>query len=499
MVCILAAALFAFASMSHASEKPNIVFILIDDLGYGDVQTLNPERGKIATPNLDTLAREGMTFTDAHTSSSICTPSRYSLMTGRYGWRTHLQKMVIWGYDPPLIPEERMTVASLLKKQGYRTAIIGKWHLGLKMPTKGNAPLSIEGFSNVDWSGKISGGPCDLGFDSFFGISGSLDMAPLIYIEDDRFVGECTRLRVMEQHVKKPVHPCPEDFETINVLDDLAEKAVDYIKQQDGSEPFFAYIPLTSPHRPIEPTPPWQGKSQVGEYGDFVMQTDDVVGRIVTAVDDQGLKENTLIIVTSDNGCSIVAMRLRLEKMDHYPGGPFRGAKGSIWDGGHRVPFFVRWPAVVKAGSTSDQLICLTDFFATCAELTGAKVPAGAGEDSVSFVPALKGEKIETERKGIIHHGSSGHFAYREGKWKLLLSRGAGGWAPPQEPRVSNRSPKGQLYDMETDPGETNNLYTKKPEIVSRMLAQLTEYIEAGRSVDGPDSANDIQEIILWK
>lgn len=469
------------------SEKSNIVVILMDDMGYGDVHSLNPEHGKIPTPYMDQVAEEGMVFTDAHTSSSVCTPSRYSLMTGRYNWRTKLQRAVFNGFSKPLIPTSRMTVASLLKEEGYDTAMIGKWHIGMTFP-KG------KGMGNINWKGTIPDGPYALGFNYFFGISGSLDMPPYIYIENDKFVGEATVLK--EPHPKRK-GVAEADFEVIDVLDELAVKSVEFINGQDGDQPFFAYLSLPSPHTPIVPTPEWQGKSGLGAYGDFMMQTDAFVGQIMKALDDKGLSENTLLIVTSDNGFSEVQGGADvLEEQGHFPSAQYRGYKSDLWEGGHRVPFIVKWPGKVKAGSSSDALVCLTDFMATCAELAHAELPDNAGEDSVSFLPALRGEEIETIRKGIIHHSIKGHFAYREGKWKLLLSKTSGGF---RVNKPAKNAPRGQLYDLEVDPGETNNLFEANPEVVERLLAQLEEDVANGRSNDGLKVANDVKQIQIWK
>jgi arylsulfatase A-like enzyme len=481
--------LLAISSIGFAAEtKPNIVFIYADDMGYGDVQCLNPKHGKIATPNMDQLAAEGMVFTDAHTSSSVCTPSRYGLMTGRYNWRNERQAGVLNGFGAPLIPTDRMTVASLLKAQGYNTAMIGKWHIGMNFTKAGKAQI------DVDWKGPISGGPYDLGFDYYFGISASLDMPPYIYIENDHFVGECTTTKAFKR--KGPAH---EDFEAIDVLDDLTEKAVAYIQKQKASQPFFTYIALPSPHTPIVPSPEWQGKSPLGKYGDFVMQTDAVIGQIVEAVDAAGLKENTLIIVSSDNGCSKAAGIPAMEAKGHYPSAQFRGSKADIWDGGHRVPFILRWPAGIKAGTQSDQTICLTDLMATCADLVGVTLPESAGEDSVSFLPALSGQPIVSTRNGVIHHSISGHFAYRQGNWKLCLAKGSGGWTSPTEAKMPKGSPQAQLYDLEKDPGETTNLYLTHPEVAERLLKQLEADVQRGRSTAGADSKNDTEKVKLWK
>ena len=488
-VAVLLTASSGLAAERPDVDRPNIIYILADDLGYGDVHALNPQRGKIATPHMDRLVKQGMSFTDAHTSSSVCTPTRYGILTGRYNWRTRLQKHVLKGFDQPLIDADRLTVAGLLQKQGYTTACIGKWHLGLGLPTTGKSPAGKNG-KDVDWSGRISGGPVDLGFDHFYGISASLDMPPYIYIKDDRFVGAATTTKGWNR--KGPAHP---DFEAVDVLPEIGRKTVEFIKQQKADKPFFAYVPFTSPHTPILPSKQWRGKSRLGKYGDFVMQTDAVIGQIVAALDAKGLSKNTIVIVTSDNGCSAKPAKAEaLKKMGHYPSAQFRGYKSDLWDGGHCVPFIVRWPARVTAGSTSDQLICLTDLLATCAELSGATVPENAGEDSVRFAAALEGKQIPSTRQGVIHHSIDGNFSYRQGKWKMLLSNGSGGWS---KGKTADET-RGQLYNMDTDPGEATNLYTSQSDVVAALLAQLKSDVARGRSTAGADQKNDVP-VKIWK
>ncbi|QDU87558.1 Arylsulfatase [Pirellulimonas nuda] len=500
-VLVAGAALAGVATLTDAcqaadasSSKPNIVFILADDLGYGDVQCLNPERGKIATPSMDRLAQQGMTFTDAHTSSSVCTPTRYSILTGRYNWRTRLQQGVLYGYDKPLIADDRLTVAGFLKQHGYATGAIGKWHLGMDLPTTDGAPINNNNPKNIDWQAKVENGPVTRGFDYFYGITASLDMPPYIYIENDKFVGQGTATKAFNR--KGPAEP---DFEAVDVLPMIGKKAVEFISKQDASTPFFAYIAFTSPHTPILPSAEWQGKSELGKYGDFVMQTDAVVGEIIDAIDAAGLADNTIVIVTSDNGCSKAADIAGMQRKGHYPSAHLRGSKSDLWDGGHRVPFFVRWPAVIEAGTTSDQLVGQLDLMATCADILGESVPDGSGEDSVSFRPALSGQPIDSTRAGLVHHSIGGYFAYRQGKWKLLLSRGSGGWSAPNENRVPEGSPVAQLYDMESDPGETNNLYESRPEVVSELLGQLTADVKNGRSTEGAKAKNDVDRVVVWK
>ena len=507
-------AIFAcFSLLVKASELPNIIYILADDLGYGDVNCLNPERCKVATPCMDGLAKDGMTFTDAHTSSSVCTPTRYSILTGRYNWRTKLQAGVLDGYGLPLIPPERMTVPSFLKENGYNTAMIGKWHLGLGIPTTdgGKAKPKKRGvlnklvkakgsydpaeLCNIDWKGQIKGGPVDLGFDTWYGISASLDFPPYVWIRDRNFIAEGTHAKAFSRP-----GPASEDFEAIEVLDKLAAEAVKFISGYNEEKPFFTYIPLPSPHTPIVPTEKWQGKSGIGDYGDFVMQTDDLIGQVVKALEAKGISENTLLIVTSDNGCSNAADFENLESHGHFASAQYRGSKADIWEGGHRVPFFVKWPKVIKAGSVSDDLICQIDLLGTCAELIGKPLPSNAAEDSESILPLFKGEDVNFSRKGIVHHSVSGHFAYREQDYKLILAYGSGGWTAPKEAEAEKSGlPKAQLYNLKSDPGEQSNLYDSQRELADQLLANLTEYVTSGSSVIGKESKNDIENIVLWK
>lgn len=493
-------AVFCAAAL-QASEKPNIIVIYADDMGYGDVQALNPERGKIPTPHMDKLASEGMVFTDAHTTSSVCTPSRYSLLTGRYNWRTTLQDLVLWGYSPPLISEDTLTVGKLLQKNGYKTAMIGKWHLGMHLPALEGTTVIPGGKDSrkpkktaVDWDGQITDGPTARGFDYLFGISASLDMAPYSYIENDRFLAPVSN--------DKPSSSA-KGFDRTQVLGEFAKRTVKYIEEQNGDKPFFIYMPLTSPHTPILPTAEWKGKSGINAYADFQMQTDAVVGQVVDAVDAAGLAKNTLIIVSSDNGCSKAANFKQLEANGHFASAQYRGSKADLWEGGLRVPFIVRWPSAVEAGSVSDQTVVQTDLLATFAEIVGTALAEDQGGDSVSFLPALKGKPIVSTRQGIVSHSISGHFAYRMGDWKLLLAKGSAGWTLPRERDLAKdkAAPKGQLYNLADDPGEQKNLYTTHPEIVEKLLAQLTADVANGRSTAGPKLENDlpVSDIKLWK
>jgi len=504
---------FTAAAVSAADSKPNIVYILCDDLGYGDVRCLNPE-GKIATPNMDRVAAAGMIFTDVHSSSAVCTPTRYGIMTGRYNWRTRLQQGVLGGLSPRLIEPGRTTIASLLREHGYYTACIGKWHLGMdwvKRPGKDVAELSIETPEqvwNVDYSRPIANGPNSVGFDYYFGISASLDMAPYTFIENDRVTSLPTEDKAFIMMLgrtgattrKGPTAP---GFDAANVLPELTRKAVEYINAQaadaKAGKPFFLYLPLASPHTPILPTSEWQGKSGLNPYADFVMQTDWGIGQVLKAIDEQGLNDNTLVVLTSDNGCSPQARYEELLPKGHNPSYVFRGHKADIYDGGHHIPFIVRWPAKVKAGSRSDQLLCLTDLMATCAEILEVKLPENAGEDSVSFLPALLGQAQQPLREAVVHHSINGSFAIRQGTWKLALCPGSGGWSAPRPGRDSTSGlPRVQLFDLSSDIAEQHNVSAEHPEIVARLTALLEKYVAQGRSTPGQPQKNAV-EIAIYK
>jgi arylsulfatase A-like enzyme len=425
-----------------------------------------------------------------------------------------LQQGVLGGLSPRLIEPERLTVAGFLKQQGYHTACFGKWHLGMdwvKLPGKEVAELSIETkeqVHNVDFGQRIANGPNSVGFDEYFGISGSLDMVPYTFIANDR----CSVLPTVEKRFafmpdREGTYtrdgPAAPDFETADVLPTLTRKAVEYVEHRaaaarDGM-PFFLYLPLASPHTPISTKPEWQGKSGLNPYADFVMQTDDGIGRVAEAIDRHGLAENTLFIVTSDNGCSPQAKFDELLPKGHNPNYVFRGNKADIYEGGHRVPFIVRWPAKVKAGTQSARLVCLTDLIATCSDLLGAALPPTAGEDSVSFLATLEQRSNESPRSAIVNHSVNGSFAIRDGNWKLALCPGSGGWTAPR-PGIDDASslPLVQLFDLKSDIGEKQNVQDRAPEVVSRLTMLLEKYVTEGRSTPGKKQANTVA-VDIWK
>lgn len=475
----------AFGGVVSGAEvvPPNIVYVLADDLGVGDVSCLNPN-SVWKTPNLDRLAKEGRIFTDAHSASGVCSPSRYALLTGRYAWRGKLKTGVLNGYDRSLIESNRTTVASFLRSQGYATAMVGKWHLGVDWAKNGAGPLE------VDFAKPFAGGPLAHGFESFFGISASLDMPPYVYMENDRAgsipterVGDSPAPKLWRAGVISPdlkfeeVHP---KFEQ-RALRFLAERG----KAGDG-KPFFLYLALASPHTPVMPTPEFAGKSKATPYGDFVLQVDATVGKIMETLERQGLAKNTLLIFTADNGFAPPADLEALKKINHDPSAGWRGYKADLFEGGHRVPFIARWPGQVPANTRCDQTIGQLDLLATCAEILGQKLPADAGEDSFSILALLRGGEAPIERP-LVAQSSNGSFTIRRGEWKLLFAPDSGGWASPRPNSAEAKGlPPVQLYNLAADRAEKTNVFKEHPEIVRELTEKMKEILEKGRTTAGP-------------
>lgn len=481
------------AAMVQAA--PNFVFILADDMGYGDVSHAG---GRIPTPSLDTLRAEGMRFTDAHTTSSVCTPTRYGILTGRYNWRSRLKRSVLFPPDRSIMNPDRTTIAGFLKDRGYRTCVVGKWHLGLNWhmlatPAKAAAGPTRGTCWNIDFSKPPQQGPLKLGFTEDFLFPASLDMAPYVYLRNDRVTAIPTVSKGWNRQ-----GPATPDFEARNCLIDFARESRSFIKSAaDSKSPFFLYLPLTSPHTPIVPSEKWRGKSPLGTYGDFVMETDWVVGEVMQELAEQKLTEDTLFLFTTDNGCSPAAGIPKLISQGHKPNGDWRGHKADIYEGGHRVPFVVRWPARVKPGSSCDLTVCTTDYFATVADILGVrgrKFPQNMAEDSFSFLAALENPGLQTPtRPYTIHHSINGSFAIRKGPWKLCLCPGSGGWSAPKPGKaLQDKSlPSIQLFDLANDPSETMNLQGERPEIVRDLVDDLYHAIKAGRSNSGSPSSNE--------
>lgn len=488
------------------SHLPNIVVIYADDLGYGDVACYNRTRGKIPTPHIDRLAAEGMRFTDAHSSSGVCSPSRYTLLTGRYHWRTRLQKGIVGLWGPPLIDSDRTTLADLLGRQEYQTACFGKWHLGWDWPIDpASKPLFTAAKEEVPTSDAhraawlrtfgqpISGGPIDRGFDVYFGTDVP-NWPPFCFIEQNQTVGIPTRflpVRLFAKNQASRNGPALADWTLEPILPAISRRTVDWIgNAAQGDRPFFVYMPLTSPHTPLAVNEPWQGKSGLNQYADFVMETDAVVGQVLDALEKADAVENTLVIFTSDNGFAPYSGRDELEDNGHFPSGPLRGYKSDVWEGGHRVPFVVRWPGRIAPQSQCEQLVHQADIVATCAELVGAKLAPNEGEDSFSLTPLFRGEAGPV-REHAVSQSSGGLLAIRQGTWKLIFGSGSGGWG-----QGSDDLP-GQLYDLSDDLGETNNLYAERPDKVQALTELMEQVVSAGRSAPGPQAANDVP--VRWR
>ncbi|MDN5202261.1 arylsulfatase [Fulvivirgaceae bacterium BMA10] len=473
------------SDIQASGKLPNIIYVLADDLGYGDVSSFNG-RGKIKTPNLDQLAAEGMKFIDAHTSSAVCTPTRYGIMTGRYNWRSRLKSGVLGGTSPALISQDRSTVASMLKAHGYHTAFIGKWHLGWNW--------SMDENKKIDFSKPVTHTPNDLGFDYAYGHSGSLDMAPYVYVEDGMATAvptDTTENRDFQGFWRKGL--TAPDFIHEDVTPNFFRRAISYVEERSKeSNPFFLYLPLPSPHTPILPTEEWQGKSELNPYGDFVIMIDAYMGKLMQAVKDAGVEENTLIIFTSDNGCSPRAKYDELIEKGHNPSHIFRGHKADIFEGGHRVPFITRWPRVIEPGTITGETICTTDLMATCAEIISYQLKDNEGEDSFSLLPLFRQVQLTAPvREATVHHSINGSFAIRKGKWKLILCPGSGGWSAPK-PNADETAelPPIQLYDISIDPEERRNVHAENPEIVNELRQLLIKYVEDGRSTPGAKQSN---------
>jgi len=476
------------------SSFPNVVYILADDMGYGDVSCYN-ENSKIHTPNIDALSRQGIRFTDAHTSSSVCTPTRYGILTGRYNWRSSLKKGVLSGFSQALITPNRLTVASMLEEKGYQTAFIGKWHLGWDWAfVEKNENIDNLGIHpSVDYSKRIENGPQALGFTYSYGVSGSLDMPPYVYVEDgvSTAIPTDTTVCVDFKGFWRKGLTAP-DFEHARVLPHLTDKTIEFIQNQAGSsQPFFVYYALPAPHTPILPTSEFIGKSNTNFYGDFVMQVDNVVGRILKTLKDEGIAENTLVIFTSDNGCSPRAGFEELARVGHKPSYIFRGHKADIYEGGHRVPFVARWPRKIRPGRVSDEVICTTDLMATLAEITGYTLPDAAGEDSYSLLPVFVDNYLSQPiREATVHHSIDGRFAIRQQEWKLILWPGSGGLSFPMNAADLEGLPSYQLYNLKANPGEEINLVEEHPDRVRAMKKLLESYVLLGRSTPGEPQQN---------
>lgn len=484
-----------------SQASPNIVYILADDLGYGDLGVYN-KRGKIATPHLDRLAAQGMRFTDAHSPSSVCTPTRYAILTGRYPWRSQLPVGVLRGYSRPLMENNRATVASMLKEKGYNTAVIGKWHLGLGWAVKPSYAqlLSNPGYGikdemnpdHIDFDQPMTVSPMTHGFQYSYVLPASLDMPPYGYVQNGRLEDPLTGYT----NLSKPdtgyagafwrAGLMSPSFDFFDVLPNFIRKACGFIRDQKKETPFFLYLPLAAPHTPWMPTDEFRGRSKAGEYGDFVEQVDAAVGKVLHTLDSMGLSENTLVVFTSDNGPYWRADYI--EKYQHRSAGPFRGMKGDAFEGGHRVPFLVRWPGKVKAGTVSAATTTLANLMATAADLAGVQDRECVAEDSYSILPVLMGKAKQVPlQPAVVHSSSIGYYAIRMGDWKLIEGLGSGGFTVPKQIKPSAGMPSAQLYNLKKDIAETVNLYDQYPDQVARLRKQLQEIKETKRRIETID------------
>ena len=467
-----------FVAAAQAAARSNILIVLVDDMGYGDAGCYNP-KSKIPTPNIDRLAREGMRFTDAHAPGPLCHPSRYGLMTGRYPFRTDVS---VWPTQP-LIENDQVTIASLLRDEGYHTAMVGKWHLG---------------FRENGYDKPLPGGPVDCGFDSFFGLRASTDIPPYFYIRGDRAVTPPTD-HIAENHSEgwSPTQGAfwregeiAPDLALKDVLPNFTKEACDIILAQAAKtpaerKPWMLHLAYPAPHTPWLPSDRFAGKSGAGMYGDFVMMVDAQIGRVLAMLDETKITDQTLVIFTSDNGP--VWNPADVAKFGHDAAGGLRGMKGDAWEGGHRMPFIVRWPGRIKAGTVTDQTICFTDLLATFADICGKPLPIDAGPDSFSFLPVLESRQAKDKPiRGpiVMQAGSASTMMIRSGDWKLIDHLGSGGFSKPSKIQPEPGGPQGQLYNLRDDPAETKNLYQQNPEIVTRLEAEMQHVKSSGHSRD---------------
>jgi len=495
------------------NRKPNIIYFLVDDMGYGDVSCLN-SNGKIDTPNIDRFAKQGMTFTDAHSTSSVCSPSRYGILTGRYNWRTKLQEGIVEPYGQSLISNDCFTVAKLLKKNNYKTACIGKWHLGMgwdfeitenflpihdydstvttknPLPTQEQKQIWKEAFSK-----PVNGGPIKAGFDYYFGVD-IPNWPPYCFIRNDRTLGipeQWLDEKLLGNNQASLQGPSMESWNFEQLLPEFFSEADRYIAERsEKEEPFFLYLPMTSPHTPLAVNKEWIGSSGLQNlYADFVKETDDIFGQILQSLDRNKIADNTVVVFASDNGCASYIGVEQLEQQGHFPSAHFRGYKADIWDGGHRIPLIVRWPEVIKEGSKSDSLVSLADFMSTVANIMDEKLDEKQAPDSFSMLPIFKDPSKEI-RSYLIQHSFYGKFAIRDKNMKLVLAAGSGGWTMPDKNAEENGLPLFQLYNIKDDPGETKNLFPEQSMIVKEMVNVLQEIVANGRSTPGKTICNDI-------
>ena len=499
-----------FILANTPEAKPNIIIILADDMGYGDVSYLNPE-GRTNTPTIDNLAQKGVIFTNAHASASVCTPSRYGILTGRYAFRSDYGGKVVSGFGKPCIEQGRETMATLLKNAGYTTACIGKWHLGLNWQTKDGSDrakiISKTGISNVDYSRRVSNGPNDYGFDYSFILPASLDMPPYMFLRNQLTIDPdvmLTSQKYPDRHSDTEYFwdkkytgehdvywgkgvwwrhgEISKSFKVENCLSEILEDGISFIEkhvQEKPKVPFFLYLPLTGPHTPWMPTAQFKGKSPIGTYGDFIMDIDHVVNRVTETLKNLGIDNNTIIIFTSDNGAPWPQEEIDLQH--HESNWSRRGQKGDVWDGGHRIPLIIYWPSHIQHQIVYDKLVSLTDLFATFADLTSQKLNKNSGEDSFSFLHVLNGNTSKITRYSMIHNSEVGMYSIRKNGWKFIDGLGSGGFTEPRKMDPVTGGPSGQLYQIESDSLESKNIFLQNPEMVNKLRKELNKQLEGSK------------------
>ena len=516
--CLCLALLAVTGTLSRAcgAERPNIVFILADDLGYGDIEAFGGDLCNVDTPHFDDLCRQGMKFTNAHVTNSVCVPSRTSIMTGRYAFRfSPPEPGGPWGFLGLQFPPSQFTLGQMLKHAGFKTGYVGKWHLGTRMVTRNGG---VQNAGNTDFTQPLTVGPRDYGFDESFILPGSLDMFPYAFIHNHHWVGEVTAEKGWSAFNRRG--PAAEDFEDVHVLDTFSAQAEAFIADQaETTEPFFLYVALTAPHTPTSPSEAFVGKSRIGLYGDFVMNADACIGRVVAALDKHGLTDNTLVIASSDHGPGHYSGRLRkatanqmqaMEQDGHRPNGPWRGYKFSVFEGGTRVPFAAKWPGTIAPGSECDALVGLQDLLATSAEIAQVTLAPEEGPDSISFLPLLTDAAASAPRTSMVIQGTRGS-SLRDGDWKLVLCPGSGSSGPfftapeadaawrqavetygrkVRTPEELEQPPFLQLFNLASDPGETDNVAAHHPDRIRDMLAAYRTILTRGRSTPGPNLEN---------
>ena len=480
--------LLILCGVAAAQNNPNIVVTLADDLGIDGAACFNPSLG-LKTPAIDRLAKEGMSFTDAHSTSGVCSPTRYGLLTGRYNWRSRLKRGIVGRWERPLIASARVTLPEMLRAKGYDTACIGKWHLGWRWPKKGGGVTSDP--KEIDFTAAVKGGPNDHGFDHYFG-DDVPNWPPYAWRRDDRVLGEITTSMKKGAMVGVSPGPAVEGWDFRAVLHEYGDRVSRYVRRRaDAERPFFLYFPMPSPHTPIAPHAEFRGRTGISEYADFLVQTDAVIGRLLDALDQAGLTKDTLLFFTCDNGTSPKCDFPELESSGVHLRKNWRGWKADAFEGGHRVPFIVRWPGRIREGARCDRVVTLADIMATCADAVKATVPDDMAEDSTNLLPILQGKSAGPAHRMVVHHSGSGHFAVRKGRFKLLFCRGSGGWSPPREDVARKRGlPAIQLYDLAADPRETTNIQATHPEVVRRLTAEFRRMVESGRSTPGSPQPN---------